>query len=828
MSNKKICLLAVCFFAFGVLSIVSWDRLSQRVSAESPESSRLSYQALSMKKPSDARYADQRSIFSSINLESAWDITTGSKSVIVAVIDDAIDIKHPDLAANIVNGYDFIEDDDDPSPNPESGLEPCASDNHGTSVAGMIGAVGNNGKGIAGVSWNVSIMPLKIGCTYNATLEFDAIKYAIDKGADIINMSYGGPLDSPYKQQITELVKKSNILLITSAGNFHGNNDDAPMYPAELDVPNILSVGASDASRNLLHWSQYGATSVDLAAPGKDILTTKYESGGYTDTNGIELLNGTSFSAPIVSGVAALLKAKGSTSVTALDLKGALMASVNPFKNTTGKLVSDGVVDAKAALDMLSTPKPVIVVKQVSWDDGVDGNGEFDSGESGKLILSLENLWAEAGSVTASIMSSNNLLSFGNNTVDFGSMGRNGVVERSFDVQLGSINAPLDVDFSVQVSADSENYTRKFAMQSGPLNSLGKFNKLTLQKNEFDEWQYFHIDYPANAVTAIIELVYELGDSRDIGLLAKKNSRPMLHFGNYLGGDYLPDDSVLSDGRSGFERIVIPIADNNPTTVYGLMFNTPKLVPSGSYGKNKPVRIRSCSFSANDNNRTPEVTISNDMLVDPDDVVVLEGSAQDNDGVIENSWWSVEGNKSLPLFDVSSTTASFIAPQSGEYTISLNASDDGCKLGKNSVKVVVRDLNDRVNGLQIFPSRFEIPEGGFVAINNIQASVNGVSIEYKDLSLEFIPEGVEISGTGRLTWANAGPIGEYSVIFGATDPLDSNNYRRGELKIVVKSRESSGSGSFGFSLGGHDGVDPRMLFLLFIIVIYRCIRRNPF
>ncbi len=819
------------FISFAVLFLLIEDKPA---SSQSSQSSKLfeSPQMLSMKQPSDARYADQRSIFNSINLESAWDITTGDRQVVVAIIDDAIDINHPDLAANIIQGFDFVEGDNDPSPNPNSGREPCASDNHGTSVAGMIGAIGNNGKGISGVSWEVSIMPLKIGCTYNSAFEYEAIKYAIENGADIINMSYGGPLNSPHRQQIIDLVGASDTLLVISAGNFHGNNDDAPMYPAELDVPNIISIGASDASRNLVHWSQYGPTSVDIAAPGKDILTTKFELGVYTDTNGVDTVSGTSFSAPIVSGVAALLKAKGLSNGQTLkvsDLKGALLASVSALRNTTGKLVTDGVVNARAALDILDVPKPVLVVRSVSWDDGVDGNGEFDPFESGNLKVTLENVWRAAGSVTANIVSSNSLLSFNNNAADFGSMGINGLVERSFPAQLGDLNTSINVDLSLQIKVDGETYTRKLAMQSGPLSISGKFSTFVLQKDEYDEWEYFHVTVPAEATSAIVEVIYELGDSRDIGLLAKKDQRPVLHFGSYLGGAYVRDDSLLSDDDSGVERIIIPVANGSATTVHALVFNTPDVSPNDNYAKDKSVKIRSCYFTASDDNRTPVVTLNNDMLVDPGDIVILEGSVFDSDGMIENSWWSVEGVESLSLTDVSSTTARFVAPQSGRYTISLNASDDGCKLGKDSVNVVVRGLNDRTNGLQIFPRQFEIPEGGFVLINNIRASASGRNIEFEDLTLEFTPSGVEISDTGRLEWENAGPVGEYFVIFSANDPSDSSKSLRGELKIIVKMKESSSSGSFGFSFGGvHDEFDPRLLFLMLILVFYGCIRRNPF
>jgi subtilisin family serine protease len=218
----------------------------------------------------------------------AWNISTGSNSIVVAVVDTGVAYEHPDLNANIwrnpgeipdngidddgngyvddVYGWDFGESDNDPSD----------YYGHGTHVAGTIGAVGNNGTAVVGVNWNVQVMALRcmqgtVGGIVNTP---EAIIYAADNGARVINASWGGP---PYSQAIYDAISYANtndVLFVAAAGNESNNNDSNPRYPANYNLPNIISVAATTSSDQLASFSNYGASTVDVAAPGEDIWST--------------------------------------------------------------------------------------------------------------------------------------------------------------------------------------------------------------------------------------------------------------------------------------------------------------------------------------------------------------------------------------------------------------------------------------------------------------------------------------------------------------------------------------------------------------------------
>ncbi|WP_442919568.1 S8 family serine peptidase [Methanoculleus sp.] len=221
-----------------------------------------------------------------IDAPEAWPITTGSRNVIVAVIDSGVMYTHPDLAANIwtnpgevpdngvddddngyiddVYGWDFYDDDNNPGD----------LNGHGTHCAGTIAAVGNNSLGVAGVMWDAKIMPLRFlgpdgkGDTEDA---IRAIKYATMMGADVISCSWGG---GGYSQALADAIAETPALVVCAAGNDALNNDLNPHYPSSYASENILAVAASTNTEQLASFSHFGATSVDVAAPGENILST--------------------------------------------------------------------------------------------------------------------------------------------------------------------------------------------------------------------------------------------------------------------------------------------------------------------------------------------------------------------------------------------------------------------------------------------------------------------------------------------------------------------------------------------------------------------------
>jgi serine protease len=264
---------------------------------------------------------------SDIDAPEAWDVITGRHETIVAVIDTGIDYNHPDLAANIwvnadeipgnridddkngyvddVHGFDFVNRDGDP----------MDDHFHGTHVAGTIGAVGDNGQGIAGVNWSIQIMALKFldssggGYTSDA---IEALNYAVANGAIASNNSWGGGGFSAAFQTAVQNAANKGHIFVAAAGNDGSNNDTEPFYPAGYNVDNVVSVAATDRNDNLAYFSNYGSKSVELAAPGVNIystfptrLTDAMRDGGFSTH--YASISGTSMATPHVTGVIALV-----------------------------------------------------------------------------------------------------------------------------------------------------------------------------------------------------------------------------------------------------------------------------------------------------------------------------------------------------------------------------------------------------------------------------------------------------------------------------------------------------------------------------------------
>lgn len=260
-----------------------------------------------------------------INAEDGWDFSTGAPSVKIAVVDNAFAIDHVDLVANIftnqseAGGIPFVDDDlngfvddingydvsnSDNNPRPPSGATNSSNWVHGTHVAGIASASTNNGTGMAGLGYSCTIIPVKCannssdGATFDRSI--DGIFYSIQIGADIINMSFGTPVNSQVMQNMIAQAAAQDIVLIGAAGN---DGVSSPFYPAAY--PQVISVGATGVIDDVPFFSNFGST-IDVMAPGVDIYSTLID-GNNTYGN----LTGTSMAAPLVAGLAGLIKAQG-------------------------------------------------------------------------------------------------------------------------------------------------------------------------------------------------------------------------------------------------------------------------------------------------------------------------------------------------------------------------------------------------------------------------------------------------------------------------------------------------------------------------------------
>jgi thermitase len=230
---------------------------------------------------------------SKIEAPAAWDTTTGSSKVIVAVLDSGVSASHPDITGKVLAGYNFVSNNTDTS-----------DDNgHGTAVAGLTSASTNNGAGMAAVSWASPVLPVKVlGADGSGTYSgiANGITWAADKGARIINLSLGGTSSSKTLQDAVNYAWNRNVILVAAAGN-NGNN--TAIYPAACH--NVIAVSATNSSDGRPSWSNYGSY-VDVSAPGVNVLSLY-------GTNSYAYWNGTSFSSPVTSGVVALMTAANPT-----------------------------------------------------------------------------------------------------------------------------------------------------------------------------------------------------------------------------------------------------------------------------------------------------------------------------------------------------------------------------------------------------------------------------------------------------------------------------------------------------------------------------------
>jgi subtilisin family serine protease len=329
--------------------------------------------------PNDSRYESLYGL-KKMRLPLAWDITTGSRSVIVAVVDSGIDYTHDDLQNNIVvntreipgngidddgngyiddvRGYDFVDQDADP----------MDINGHGTHCAGVIGAQGNNGLGVVGVNWNVGLLPVRVLTNEGSGSLSDVsagIVYAVNRGASVINLSLGSPDFSQILEDAIQYAQDNDVLIVAAAGNDGSDNDKTPVYPASSTKSNVITVAASTPGDILAYFSNYGVDSVDVAAPGDGIVST-IPNNSYTP------FDGTSMAAPHVAGLAALLKSLD-TRRSSSDIRNVILGTVVLRAGMREKISTGGRVDALAAVQALSqqpaptaTPTPPLNEPQVT------------------------------------------------------------------------------------------------------------------------------------------------------------------------------------------------------------------------------------------------------------------------------------------------------------------------------------------------------------------------------------------------------------------------------------------------------------------------------
>jgi len=364
--------------------------------------------------PNDPRYTEQWNMrggppgaTAGAHAEAAWDVTTGSRSVVVGVIDEGVDTNHQDLQANIwrnpgevanngidddgngyvddTNGWDFFHNDRSVYENPSNVSGVDAPDAHGTHVAGIVGAVGNNAVGVAGVNWQVSLMSLKIlgpegeGPAPASVLEtVRAYAYAkhmrelfISSGGSVganvrvLNNSYGGVGRSQAELDAINELASVGILFVAASGNDSENNEQLPSYPGGYDTPNLINVAASDQGDGIAFLSNYSPRSVHMSAPGISVLST-------TPGNTYNYASGTSMASPHVAGAAALICA-AQPDISVARLRASLLFGGDPIAFHAGKTVTGRRLNVTNSLQLAQAADasaPTLTDLHVAAQDG--------------------------------------------------------------------------------------------------------------------------------------------------------------------------------------------------------------------------------------------------------------------------------------------------------------------------------------------------------------------------------------------------------------------------------------------------------------------------
>jgi len=505
-----------------------------------------------------------------------------NRLVRVAIFDDAFELSHPDLIGRYEAPRNIVNSDSDVAP------QTCEAtgfrESHGTQVMGILAANDANNTGVTGATDSgVKVIPIRISCNYSVADELKAVDWAIENNADIVNISYGGPQFSFSEDDAIRLLNENGILLVAAAGNEEISNDRIKDYPSGLDYPNIIAVAAADAQKNLTNWSQYGATSVDLAAPGNEIGTTGL-SGSYVSNKG------TSFSSPLIAGVAATLLGRHSDK-SVYDVKAALLASVIPYTSyQQASLASGGYVDALAAHELLGEFQrpPVPLVKSIEIDDSAgNNNGEIDPNEDIVLVLTLENIWGDADSMSLTLNSSIQGFSPIQQQLQ---AGLNGIGESfngsSTQTSYGTAEVRFPIDFGVQTQtpgllftldirgkyasfSNDYQYERAFVIDTGSVDIDG-IVQTNLRKHDQDDVHYYHVNVPERkgTVTISLEMLDTTVSANNLNLLVNRFNSPQFIFNKYekvssIGGTIIEsvNRGTLVSAKGGSQSETITLQD---------------------------------------------------------------------------------------------------------------------------------------------------------------------------------------------------------------------------------------------------------------------------
>ena len=551
---------------------------------------------------------DKQFFWDIIDAQEAWDISKGSKDVIIGVIDTGVDWEHPDLADHIwvnpgedinhdgqitssdfngvdddgngyvddLRGWDFVDVPDywDPPYPGEDGYDPDNNpmdvDGHGTHVSGIASAVTDNGIGVAGTGWGCTIMPVRVGYLPDDNGNpgqgsigwgYQGIVYAVDNGANILNLSWGGGGFSQYEQDIMDYAWESGVLVFTSAGN---SNTDAIAYPGGYD--HTVTVAGTLFDIDLKYGSSNYGEWVDISAPGVTIYST-------TPGNTYGYKSGTSMSCPVVCGVAGLVWAlhpDWTPDRVALQLI-ETADNIDDHNPDYKGLLGSGRVNAYRAVT--ENPSSVQIDSYTVDDSNGNNDGIVDSDETIQVVISLKSFLDNVANVTATMSSASPYVTISQNTADFGTINKDQMVSNSGTpfVFHTDPNSPLGTKVTLQIDITG----------NGGAYARTKFINVTIQPL-YNNHDINNVDFTLTSFGMLGFYDYgDTGESFGTGFQYPRGTENVLYVGSFMVGTasdqvsdcsygdsaYLLYDWVTSEGGN-FKKDATHVSDQDGATVY--------------------------------------------------------------------------------------------------------------------------------------------------------------------------------------------------------------------------------------------------------------------
>lgn len=537
--------------------------------------------------PNDTLF-DQQGFFDVIQAEQAWEVVKGEQgNVVIAIVDGGTDIDHPDISANLwvnpgetpsngidddgngfvddVNGWNFVNNSNDPT-----GLTTTPQNaDHGTHTAGLASAVTNNVTGVSGVSWNTRLMALNAGSPntdLTITFGYEAIIYAANNGADVINLSWGrqgGP--SIFEQEVINMATELGAAIVAAAGN---DNNTASGFPSAYE--NVLSVAATTNSDFKAGFSNYGST-IDIAAPGSSIFST-LNNGRYGN------LSGTSFSSPIVAGVVGLVKTKNPDllGIQASEQVRITADNIDDLNPAFATLLGSGRVNAFRAVTETS---PSIRITDVQFNDG-NGDGIIEPGETVDVVLSLQNFLAPASNVNLTLNTDDSFSFLTNANVNLSTIGTMEEVTLTTPFTFSVLSfAPSGhpIDFTLEISSDNYQDLDRFTLTVLPTFGTASVNNIKVTVTNIGRIGFADSDNSGNGIG------FKFQDGPNLlfeGALITGTSPSQISNaarGVLIGNDLLFDDD-FSVAQGGDLQIITPGAISDQESI-GIFEDTAADIP---------------------------------------------------------------------------------------------------------------------------------------------------------------------------------------------------------------------------------------------------------